>query len=66
MVITSPAWGILRHLNADSESGFSALDFVAPGKLYKKEVLEYPGRFLKKKPSFLLLPAPRRLSAGRG
>lgn len=30
------------------EFGSNALDFIAPENLYKKEVLEYLGRFLKK------------------
>lgn len=36
----------MSGLKADSEFGFNALDFMAPDKLSKKEVLEFLGRFL--------------------
>lgn len=45
-VVTPSAQGRLSGLKGDSELGFNALDFMAPDKLSKKEVLEFLGRLL--------------------
>lgn len=57
-MVTPSAQGRLNGLNGDPEFGFNALDFTAPDKLSKKEVLEFLGRFLKT-PDFSFLNSCR-------
>lgn len=52
-LMTPSAQGRLSGLNGDFVFGFSTLDFIAPDKLYKKEVLEHLRRFLEKAKTFL-------------